>query len=139
MAKLNGTIKSLNFVYDFTVDGGAVSAIPTGIILPVNFLIYGAIIAPIVDLTSGGLAVVNIGNAANSTQVWDNAHGTVGTFVDYNKATYGFNSLTGGIFTGAAESLINPLGYSYEVTVNIGVAPLTAGKFICSILYLESN
>jgi hypothetical protein len=136
MAKFNSSLKIQNFIYDFTKDGGAVSAIPSGVFLPLNFIYLGCVLVPLVAITSGGAAIVNIGDTG-AGDILSNANGNTGTYIDYNVATFGFSNSNGSTFAGTKVPNNFPTGYAYEVMINIVGAALTAGKFRLSILYLE--
>lgn len=141
MTKLSGSLKSLNFVYNFNASGGAISTIGMGVFLPVGAMVLGTSIWSIVDLASGGAAQVNIGRTGDPNAFVDNAlNGTLFTFMDYNLLTYGFLQTAPGVanpMIGPGNMTMEPIVTSQEVVVEIAAFALTAGSFRAAIHFME--
>jgi hypothetical protein len=124
-----GIRNSLNYAkytYDFSVDGGAVSAIDLSAKAGAESLPLGAVINDIAILvkttcTSGGSATVSVGNSASATA--------------YSAAT-AVASLTAGALV-TATGFPNAVGAANEqdIKVDIAVAALTAGKIEVHVAY----
>lgn len=137
MAKTKSSLKSIAFVYDFAVDGGATSTIGMGAFLPANSLIWDLKIAPITAVTSGaGLATLEIGTI-NTTVNSIMVQVVAPTFLGL--VAVGAN----GILTlGNASALKNARMMVIapdQISITIGVEAFTAGKFIANIMYQELN
>lgn len=127
--KMNASApKHLTFLYDFSVDGGAIGAITLkdndgnaqGI--PANALITNAYISVEQDVTSAGSATVAFGVVAN-TDAFKAATAKATLVTDY--VVQGANDL--------------PLKYSGDVIATVATAALTGGKFRIFVEYLESG
>jgi hypothetical protein len=68
--KINSSLKTISFLYDFNKNGGAVSTIGMGIYLPKNAQPCLIQLCPVTDLTSGGAAVVSVG-VTNSNSMFN--------------------------------------------------------------------
>ena len=144
--KVNGTLKTVSYKYDFAIDGGSVGDKPSGIFLPGNIRTMGAFIFPVTDLaSSGGAAIVYVNTTIGSTIVDNVASGAAGTYTDYNSATYGFvlhDSHLQPAYIAISQNggFANTLGAtSVQVVTSIFNHPLTAGAFICTIMYMDFN
>ncbi len=142
MTKVKSALKTISFIYDFAVDGGATGSIPMGVYLPSNAMVLGTFIQSITDITSAGAAIVDVGTLAGSTILSNFQSGTSGTFADYNSGTYGFaitqhSRIPGMNAVSQSGGLISP-NDSSEIVVSIEpAAALTGGSFKCLILYAE--
>lgn len=125
--------KTLCFLYDFTVLGGAQSALAmtkcsdgTAQTIPDNAVIIRVIQESDVDLTSGGAATVALGYTGN-----DNAFlaATAYTDASFDVDIVSSRAAELPIMTGAAVSVLN----------TIGAADLTAGKFKLYVTYIEGD
>lgn len=126
MSKINATFKSLSFLYDFAVDGGAVGAIGLGIFLPVGYIPISMTIVPVTNFTSGGLAVISLGTVGNPTLAF-----SADAYTAVNIGTY---TLLTSIVPVPAMSINNP---SEEMILTIGVAALTGGALKGTIFFME--
>ena len=107
----------LHFDYDFSVDGGAVSAISLGEV-PENFVITEVFVSIETTITSGGVPTIEIGNAADANGYVADFFGTPSA----GQVLKGAGALvSGGVYRVAAANV--------GVLLTIGTAALTAGKF----------
>jgi hypothetical protein len=113
-------LKTIRGVYDFSKQGGAVSAITlTGVAVPQGTSIARVFFNPITTLTSGGSATIALaigGVAVKAATAFDNAAYTTKNLL-YS---------TGSPTTSAAAA-----------TVTIATAAITAGKFEIVIEYFN--
>lgn len=114
-----GEIKTLVFEYDFAVLGGAVSAINLGN-LPDGFIVTGMHLHVDTTITSGGTPTIVIGE--------DGGGDADGYFADFFGTPSANTALKGG---GAlvSDGVHRVDSAKDGVTVTIGTAALTAGKF----------
>jgi len=115
-------------VYDFAVDGGAVSTI-TPVInmkIPSKAIILGGIIDIITTLTSGGSATIAVGTSAGSSTTSLKAALAVASW------TAGLLAIVP-VFTAATMVKLTAEG---QITVTVATAALTAGKFGVQVQYL---
>ncbi len=145
MSKINGSLKTLNFKYDFAIDGGAIGQINMGVFVPSGAMIMGVWARqtnPLSGaLTSAGSAKVDIILTSGNTLVDNAAMGAVGTYVDYNTSTYGFLGGKGSAFPTIIPislngGLIQPT-VSSQVQINIYGAAITGGSIIATIVYMD--
>ncbi len=113
--------------YDFSVSGGATGAItllPGDDLIPANAVITSVYIDTISALTSGGSATVAIG---------------VNTTTDLLTATAyaSFTGITAGIPVSTAATAVKTTA-ECNITITIGTAALTAGKFNVIAEYVVS-
>ena len=109
-------------IYDFAVDGGAVSTITLPLVIPDNAIITEAHVDVLTDPASGGSATIALG---------------LNTTTDLLAAT-AIASVTGilNLLPGVADTPVAPLKLTAErqLQMTIGTAALTAGKVA---IYLE--
>lgn len=125
-----GLVRYAKAIYDFSVDGGAVSTITpiSGATLPINAIILGGVIDTITALTSSGSATVSIGTSAGSSAA-------------SIKAALAYGSYSGlvaviPLFTAATMVKLTAAG---ALTFTIGTAALTAGKLGVTLAYFVGN
>lgn len=114
-----GEIKTLSFEYDFAKLGGAVGAIALGN-LPDGFLVKDMLLHVDTTITSGGTPTIVIGE--------DGGGDADGYFADF------FGTPTANVALKGGGALISDGVHRVDsakdgVTVTIGTAALTAGKF----------
>jgi len=133
MAAIRSSFKSKSFVYDFAVDTGAIAALPMGVFLPAGAQIYDFLVLPITPLASGGAATVDVGVVGRPIAIISNVGaGFSGTYADYNSPV-AFINLPKIVLVEQST----PLAISLEIIVSIGGFVLTAGKFNCTVFYIE--
>ncbi len=113
--KIKSSLKTIAFLYDFAVDGGAVGTIPMGIFIPFEAQIFGWASVPVTNLVSNTTTNIEI-QATN-------------TIVSQDSAS--FNVPDGDVNSLAA------LSFPVEVSLIISNDFLTAGKFKFLIYYNE--
>lgn len=114
------------YTYDFSVDGGAVSAIDLSAKAGAEPLPLGAVIQDIAILvkttcTSGGAATVSVGNSASATA--------------YSAATAVASLTAGALVTAAGVPNVINAANEQDLKVDIAVAALTAGKIEVHVAY----
>lgn len=130
------TKNCLKAIYDFTVQGGAVSTIPllddqgNPAILPQNAYVTNVVAVASVAPLSSGSATVSLGSNLSGSVV-DLQAATA-------KATLALNAAVAGVPVGTAATWVGPItGQSgLQVQVAIAVAALTAGKINYFIEYV---
>jgi hypothetical protein len=125
MAAVVTSRKSVSFLYDFAVNGGAVGSINMGVFIPANAVIYGGYILCQTALTSGGSATISVG------------YSSAATILASNIAYTTFNS--GGVVSIGVDLSANPkfLDTARQLTITIGTAALTAGSLTYFCEYTE--
>lgn len=124
----NEGIKSMEYVYDFAVDGGASGAsidLAKGKALPADALLLDVYYHVEAAFTSGGSATVALGDAASSTSI-------VSTTA-YNNSAYALATI-------AADSAGQPRvcsATSCKPLLTIAGAALTAGKVKIHYIYIQ--
>lgn len=114
-----GKLMQLKTVYNFAVDGGAVSTITpkTGnVLLPANAVIVGGTINSTTAVLSAGASTMSVGTSAGSS--------ATSILAATGKASMSANALINAVPTFAAPVKLSAKGY---VTVTIGTAAQTAG------------
>ena len=120
MNKVFPAIKTQSFIYDFDIDGGAVGSIGTGIIIPTTATFFICVFRVLTPVTSGGAALINVG--------WNGQLSAIAQNLGPLPLAAGSFAIPG---TGApCEGL--------EILFSISVAPLTAGKIIVHMPYIDS-
>ena len=128
-ARYTGRTKWARAYYDFATDGGAVSTIALrGDKIPSGALILQAYVNVATATTSGGAATVSIGVEAATDLRAANAHDNATTQL----STTG-NKLT--LSTRAAVPVVTTA--DRDVSIAIGTAALTAGRFSVLVEYIE--
>lgn len=124
MAAINSTLRVVSALYDFTVDGGAIGVIRLGVYFPPNAQLINFSYSRIIPFTSAGATNIAFGVSTISLV----------TFISTTKAGYTNNAANQpGLFT--FGKVPNTGG---ELTMQIfGATPLTAGKYIVSIVFIE--
>lgn len=118
------------YVYDFAVDGGAVSTISlsgkAGVLsLPLKAVIKSLTIHVVTACTSGGSATVSLGNTASATA--------------YMAATAVASLTLDSIQTTAGVPNVINAANEQDMTLSIAVAALTAGKIEVHVEYYEGE
>lgn len=123
-----GKVNYVEYEYDFSVDGGAVSSITLSTKadkdpMPLGAIVTNVVIYVVEACTSGGSATVSVGDLASATK--------------YSAATAVGSLTTGALVT--ATGVPNAIGGSTEqdVIVAIAVAALTAGKIKIMMQYVQ--
>lgn len=109
-------------LYDFSSDGGAVSDISFGRMLPADAVIIGIVLHEITNTTSGGSATLTI--KAGSTSLSD---------------AIAVAAVATGTTPLASSATAIPLAAESELKLTIAVAALTAGKIRIFVRYLVPN
>lgn len=130
MAKITSSFKSQSFLYDFTVDGGAISTIGMGIFIPSGALIQTFGVKNFTPITSGGAGVIDVGVVGFPIAVINNAGLPNGDFRDYNVPERFLQNII------CNQNNVQ-IPAALEVIVTISAFALTAGAFICTINYIE--
>ena len=125
MAKLTASFKSFTFIYDFAVDGGVVGPIPSGVFLPVNFLVVQSSVQILTPLAGGAGATVEVGVTANTAFLYPTT--LLAAFLTSN-----------GIPVLAAPDIITAAGRS-QLLLTVGINALTAGVFIFTVQGIEKT
>lgn len=114
-------------LYDFAVEGGAVSTITLrGDTIPSGAIIVDALLHVDTAVTSGGVATVSVGSeAAADLQTAAAVSGAPWSTTGAKRAT--FTATTAPVKTTAARS----------VSIAVATAALTAGKFRVLVWYVE--
>jgi hypothetical protein len=123
MSKLNGTLITLNGLYDFAVDAGAVGTVTIGMYLPKFAVVRSFFTSTITTVTSGGSATIAFGYSG-STQAFQTTTAI---------ASYTANTSLNGV-----DLMANPLVLTdfQSIIMTIGTAAITAGKIKMSISYV---
>lgn len=113
--------KSIKITYDFSVNGGAISGIDLGPVIPKNAVITSCITDVVTPMTSGGSATVALavgGVTLKSATAFDDA-----------------------AYTGVDSHLSSPAktNANDRLTFTIATATLTAGKVIIILDYVVTE
>ena len=119
--------------YDFSVDGGAISAIGLGVTLPDNAIIVGGVVDVITTLTSATDAAT-IALSANSA---DDLVAAIAISNVANPWDAGLQAIIPKSNT--PESTGVKLTAAREITATIAVEAVTAGKFEVLLQYYQSS
>ena len=121
-----GNPRMVRAVYNFAVDGGAVSTITPKLnaTLPANAIIYGATINSTTAVTSAGAATVAVGTSAGSS--------TTSVLAATAKTSFTTNALLNGVPVFATPVKLTAAG---QVTFTIAAAALTAGVIEATVFY----
>jgi len=121
-----GVLLIAKAIYDFDVDGGAMSAITaaSNTVIPDNAVILGGSINSTTAVLSGGAGTVSIGTSAGSS-----ATSIIGVTA---KGTYSLNATLDISATFAAQVKMTAAG---SILFTIGTADLTAGVIEVTLLY----
>lgn len=127
MAKSIASKKEITFNYDFTRDGGAIGTIGMGVFIPANAVLNLGHAKIITTCTSGGGATISVGWTGATTILINAA--AVATFT------------AGAVVNGALLSIapVTTGAVLRELAVTIGVAALTAGRFLCTYEWVNYN
>lgn len=132
-----GSIRTIPFVYDFAINGGAIGTINMNAYVPTFSIYLGCVIRPSTNLSSGGTAVIELGILGSSgDSVLDSTQGTLGDYRDFNSGTYGFVDGTIPAVQNRGKAITNFFGG--QVTMSISGATLTGGSFQCIIMYCSA-
>lgn len=125
-----GTLKIARAIYDFSVDGGAVSTITPKktVSLPDNAVIIGGTVNSTVAVTSAGAATVAVGTSAGSS--------ATSILAATAKASLSLDALLNVVPVFATPVKLTAKG---DVTFTIGTAALTAGVIEVTLLYFVAN
>jgi len=124
---LDEKLRVAKFVYDFADDGGAVGDIELGTkILPDNAVIVGGFIDVVTAPTSGGSATIALkvestGDILAATAISSLTEGLHDVVPDYTASNM--------VKTTAARAL----------TMTVGTAALTAGRFVVTLFYTQTE
>lgn len=119
------TQRKIRATYDFDELGGAIGDIGLGITLPKNALIKKGWIDVITDPTSAGAATLGLKLKTSEDVLANTAKASFTGFLDC-------------IQDGAATNMIK-LDADYELTLEVGIAALDAGKFHVFLEYDVSD
>jgi hypothetical protein len=119
-------------LYDFAVDGGAISAIPLmgAAHIPAGATIYGGWIEVHTQLTSGGAATIAVGVETTTDIV---------PAIAVASWTAGRKRIVPGLTVGAtlAASDVVRTTAARDITMTIAAVALTAGKFSVLLFYVD--
>lgn len=121
---MNAAVLAQKGEYNFAINGGAVSTINLGVIVPPQSFLSEIQLGVITSLNSGGAATIDFGYS----QRGGGAAASTNAFT--SSGAIGFASIAS---TGLAGYKISTTGFiliAYELTMTINVAALTAGRFI---------
>lgn len=123
-------LRMARVLYNFAVDGGAVSTITPAqtATLPANAVIVGGTINSTTAVTSAGSATVAVGTSAGSS--------TTALLAATAKASLSANALINAVPVFATPVKLTAQG---NVTVTIGTAALTAGVIEITLFYFVAN
>ena len=118
MKKVASAIKIQSFLYDFSVDGGAIGSLNTKIVVPNNCIITQISSQIIITIVSAG-STIAIGWASNLL----------------------LNSFANGDPVGTVNTAQpnNATLQTRQFLFTIGINPITAGKVLTLISYFESS
>jgi hypothetical protein len=123
---LDPTKKVAYFEYDFALDGGAVGTIALrGDRLPNSAVITSGMIHVNTAVTSGGAVTTTLG-----------VETAVDVLASTLKAALTLDALLDTVPVGTAATAIRTTAAGRGVTMTIGVATITAGKFTVALEYL---
>lgn len=124
-----GTLRIARTIYDFAVDGGAVSTITPKktVRLPKNAVIVGGTVDVTTSCTSAGSATIGVGTSAGSS--------TTALLAATAVASMGAG-LKNAVPVFATPVKLTAVG---DVTVTIATAALTAGVIEVTLLYFVAN
>lgn len=125
MSQLNSTPRSFSNIYNFAVDGGAVSTINLGTFFKPNTKIQNYNIQVLTAFTSGGAATVSIGATGLATTTFFNGVAVATLALNY-------------VATVTNTIIVVPSTGS-QLTITIATAALTAGRLIFSANCLEMD
>jgi len=115
------------FEYDFAKDGGAIGALTLrGNRLPAGAIITSGMIHVVTAVTSNGAVTVELGLGAVADAI------RASTL----KAALTLNALLDVVPVGTAATAIRNTTAGAGITMTIGVAAVTAGKFVVALEYL---
>lgn len=123
--RLSSSLKTASFVFDFAVDGGAVSTIQMGAFLPVNAVVIFGVANVITALTSGGSATIAVGWTTSTAAL-------IGATA---VASWGAGAILPGVDLPGAPVLATS---ARQLAVTIAAAALLTGKFQYTCLYIEA-
>jgi hypothetical protein len=116
------------FLYDFAVDGGATGSLSTPVFIPANAQVRTRI-ATLTTVTSGGAATIDIQCGGQSILV-------TGATGKADIPTAGnYNGLNDVVATTANNATSGKVAVGGQVTLIIGGAAITAGKFFAVFEY----
>lgn len=123
-----GIMAVAHAIFNFAVDGGAISAITlaSNALIPANAIVLGGIINP-TTAPVGATATIAFGTSAGSSATSLKAATAI--------ATYSIDALlaTVPVFTAATAFKMSAAGY---ITMTVAVAPLTAGVIEIFVYYV---
>lgn len=123
---LDPSKKVAYFEYDFALDGGAVGTIALrGDRLPNDAVVTSGMIHVNTAVTSGGAPTTTLG-----------VETAVDVLASTLKAALALNALLDTVPAGTAATAIRTTTAGKGITMTIGVAALTAGKFTVALEYL---
>jgi len=122
MARSFASIKSSTFIYDFAVDGGAISAINMGTFIPQDAQLMQFGVEVITPLVAGIGATM--------------AFGLVGRANAFKTATV-YTVINSGLF-GACNEAITKLASGLQTMVTIAANTISAGKIKCTVTFIEN-
>jgi hypothetical protein len=126
MAATRSSLKSKSFVYDFAVDGGAISSIPMGIFFSTGVALIGICYNQITAFVGGAGATFAVGTLSGTASL------TRSGVPEVAAGWTGTGSTMVIMGTAFTFTLLNE-----EVLFTIAVNTLTAGRMIQTIYYQE--
>jgi len=125
-----GSLQVAKAIYNFAVDGGAVSTITPKVTasLPANAVIVGGTINSTTALLSAGSATLAVGTSAGSS--------TTALLGATAKASLSLNALINAVPVFAAPVKLSAAG---NITVTIATAAATAGVVEVTLFYFVAN
>jgi len=125
MAKAISSLKSVSFVYDFAVDGGAQTTIPMGVFIPINSVVW---------LGFANSLTTVVGVNATIAVGWTGSTGALMTATAIT--SFAANAIVPGVDLPGAPVKATA---GRELAVTIATADITAGKFLYVCYYAEFN
>jgi hypothetical protein len=121
-----GNLRMARAIYDFSVDGGAVSTITPKktVTLPDNAVIVGGTVNSTTAVTSAGSATVSVGTSAGSS--------TTSLLAATAKASLSADAVLNAVPVFATPVKLTAKG---DVTFTVGTAALTAGVIEVTLFY----
>jgi len=125
-----GNLRMARAIYDFSVDGGAVSTITPKqtVALPNNAVIVGGTVNSTTACTSGGAATIAVGTSAGSS--------TTALLAATAVASFSLDAVINAVPVFATPVKLTAKG---DVTVTIATAALTAGVIEVTLFYFVAG
>lgn len=127
---IGGHLRMARAIYDFSVDGGAISTITPKktATLPKNAVIVGGNVNVTTAVTSAGSATLSVGTSAGSS--------ATALLAATAKASLSANALLNAVPVFATPVKLSAQG---DITVSVATAALTAGVVEVTLFYFVTN